>query len=82
MWSLQALTRLLRGDLFSKCKSIIVYCTRREQTTRVAALIRNAMRTYADDDSEGDGEGNRTPPRYQKSEHVISDSVFKVFVLW
>uniref|UniRef100_A0A4W3GC95 DNA 3'-5' helicase n=1 Tax=Callorhinchus milii TaxID=7868 RepID=A0A4W3GC95_CALMI len=39
----QALVTLLRGDRFGALDSIIVYCTRREETTRIAALLRTCL---------------------------------------
>ncbi|XP_029370262.1 ATP-dependent DNA helicase Q4 [Echeneis naucrates] len=39
----QALVSLLRGDRFGCLHSIIVYCTRREETSRVAALLRTCL---------------------------------------
>ncbi|XP_032391324.1 ATP-dependent DNA helicase Q4 isoform X2 [Etheostoma spectabile] len=39
----QALVSLLKGDRFGCLDSIIVYCTRREETTRVAALLRTCL---------------------------------------
>ncbi|NWW44121.1 RECQ4 helicase, partial [Pedionomus torquatus] len=39
----QALVSLLQGEPFSCLDSIIVYCTRREETTRIAALIRTRL---------------------------------------
>ncbi|NWU06174.1 RECQ4 helicase, partial [Cephalopterus ornatus] len=36
----QALVSLLRGERFGSLDSVIVYCTRREETERLAALIR------------------------------------------
>ncbi|KAM9823551.1 ATP-dependent DNA helicase Q4 [Neosynchiropus ocellatus] len=39
----QALVSLLKGDRFGCLNSIIVYCTRREETTRVAALLRTCL---------------------------------------
>lgn len=39
----QALVSLLRGDRFGCLDSIIVYCTRREETVRVAALLRTCL---------------------------------------
>uniref|UniRef100_A0A3B4YD80 DNA 3'-5' helicase n=1 Tax=Seriola lalandi dorsalis TaxID=1841481 RepID=A0A3B4YD80_SERLL len=39
----QALVSLLRGDRFGCLDSVIVYCTRREETTRVAALLRTCL---------------------------------------
>ncbi|KAL1117118.1 hypothetical protein AAG570_004446 [Ranatra chinensis] len=38
-----ALLSLLSSERFSKCSSIIVYCTRREQCDRVAVLLRTAL---------------------------------------
>lgn len=40
---LQALVALLKGDRFGCLDSIIVYCTRREETVRVAALLRTCL---------------------------------------
>ncbi|KFZ48798.1 ATP-dependent DNA helicase Q4, partial [Antrostomus carolinensis] len=39
----QALISLLQGERFGCLDSIIVYCTRREETTRIAALIRTCL---------------------------------------
>ncbi|XP_039186115.1 ATP-dependent DNA helicase Q4 isoform X1 [Crotalus tigris] len=39
----QALVRLLQGERFGSLDSIIVYCTRREETTRIAAFIRTCL---------------------------------------
>ncbi|KAK3757959.1 hypothetical protein RRG08_058273 [Elysia crispata] len=44
----EALINLLQGERFRACPSIIIYCSRREQTTRVATLIRTSMQTEAD----------------------------------
>jgi len=79
---LQALIRLLKGALFSRCKSIIVYCTRREQTARVAQLIRNQMKDFydgdtTDDDSEEE-EGDVTPPRGKKKKGLLNENVLFV----
>ena len=48
----QALIALLRGERFAACASIIVYCTRREQTERVAALIRTNLQDVTDAPAE------------------------------
>jgi len=61
--------------MFSRCKSIIVYCTRREQTARVATLIRTQMKDfYGDDtdDDDSDEDGDATPPRKKKRMLVSS----------
>ncbi|XP_023667819.1 ATP-dependent DNA helicase Q4 [Paramormyrops kingsleyae] len=39
----QALVSLLKGERFGSLESIIVYCTRREETTRIAALLRTCL---------------------------------------
>ncbi|KFM09421.1 ATP-dependent DNA helicase Q4, partial [Aptenodytes forsteri] len=39
----QALVSLLRGERFGCLDSVIVYCTRREETARIAALIRTCL---------------------------------------
>ncbi|XP_030076796.1 ATP-dependent DNA helicase Q4 [Microcaecilia unicolor] len=39
----QALVSLLKGDRFGCLDSIIVYCTRREETARLAALLRTCL---------------------------------------
>uniref|UniRef100_A0A8C6S3Z8 DNA 3'-5' helicase n=1 Tax=Neogobius melanostomus TaxID=47308 RepID=A0A8C6S3Z8_9GOBI len=39
----QALVSLLRGDRFGCLDSVIVYCTRRDETTRIAALLRTCL---------------------------------------
>lgn len=39
----QALIRLLQGGRFSECRSIIVYCTRRDECQRLAAFIRTRL---------------------------------------
>ena len=40
----KALLNLLQGNRFAVCDSIIIYCTRREQTDRLATLIRTLMK--------------------------------------
>lgn len=44
MASEQALLTLLQGSRFSALASIIIYCTRREETERVATLIRTSLK--------------------------------------
>uniref|UniRef100_A0A8C3TA23 DNA 3'-5' helicase n=1 Tax=Chelydra serpentina TaxID=8475 RepID=A0A8C3TA23_CHESE len=39
----QALVSLLQGERFGGLDSVIVYCTRREETARIAALIRTCL---------------------------------------
>ncbi|TRY87371.1 hypothetical protein DNTS_003944 [Danionella cerebrum] len=39
----QALVSLLKGERFGSLDSVIVYCTRREETSRIAALLRTCL---------------------------------------
>ena len=39
----QAILELLQGSRFSDCDSIIIYCTRREQTDRPATFLRTCL---------------------------------------
>ncbi|KAM6457680.1 ATP-dependent DNA helicase Q4 [Liasis olivaceus] len=54
----QALVSLLQGERFGSLDSIIVYCTRREETTRIAAFLRTCFQ----------GVKLRTPPREEREE--------------
>ncbi|KAM6102878.1 LOW QUALITY PROTEIN: ATP-dependent DNA helicase Q4 [Theristicus caerulescens] len=64
----QALISLLRGERFGCLDSIIVYCTRREETARVAALIRTCLqgtplREPAGEPGRGAAEGRKAKGR-------------------
>ncbi|XP_041759672.1 ATP-dependent DNA helicase Q4 [Coregonus clupeaformis] len=39
----QALVCLLKGERFGSLESVIVYCTRREETSRISALLRTCL---------------------------------------
>jgi hypothetical protein len=39
----QAILELLQGSRFSNCDSIIIYCTRRDQTERLATYLRTCL---------------------------------------
>ncbi|XP_065484264.1 ATP-dependent DNA helicase Q4 [Caloenas nicobarica] len=52
----QALVSLLQGERFGHLNSVIVYCTRREETTRVAALIRTCLQGTAPAACAGPGQ--------------------------
>ena len=41
----QALLQLLHGRRFSRCDSIIIYCTRREQTEKLASTLRTCLQS-------------------------------------
>ncbi|XP_067650989.1 ATP-dependent DNA helicase Q4-like [Haliotis asinina] len=49
----EALVQLLQGDRFRECQSIIIYCTRRELTNRVATLLRTCLKEKEVDLNEG-----------------------------
>ncbi|GFY72971.1 ATP-dependent DNA helicase Q4 [Trichonephila inaurata madagascariensis] len=48
----RALIQLLNGDRFRKCSSIIIYCIRRNETERLAALIRTCMQDEIQSEDE------------------------------
>nr|XP_009666226.1 PREDICTED: ATP-dependent DNA helicase Q4 [Struthio camelus australis] len=52
----QALISLLQGERFGCLDSIIVYCTRREETARIAALIRTCLQGVVLRESAAAGE--------------------------
>lgn len=41
----KALLQLLQGRRFSQCDSIIIYCTRREQTEKLASTLRTCLQS-------------------------------------
>lgn len=49
----QALLTLLQGDRFRTLDSIIIYCTRRKDTERVAALLRTCLSMVRDSRPRG-----------------------------
>ncbi|XP_051015305.1 ATP-dependent DNA helicase Q4 [Acomys russatus] len=51
----QALVTLLQGDRFRALDSIIIYCTRRKDTERVAALLRTCLSTVRESRPGGCG---------------------------
>ncbi|NXU26746.1 RECQ4 helicase, partial [Thalassarche chlororhynchos] len=55
----QALISLLRGERFGCLDSIIVYCTRREETARIAALVRTCLQGMPLKEPAGAGELGR-----------------------
>ncbi|CAN7991949.1 unnamed protein product [Ixodes hexagonus] len=42
----EALIALLKGSRLGSCESIIVYCTRRDETERLASLIRTSLQSH------------------------------------
>ncbi|XP_021039482.1 ATP-dependent DNA helicase Q4 [Mus caroli] len=51
----QALVTLLQGDRFRTLDSVIIYCTRRKDTERVAALLRTCLSMVGDSRPRGCG---------------------------
>ncbi|XP_074753644.1 ATP-dependent DNA helicase Q4 [Athene noctua] len=49
----QALVSLLQGERFGHLDSIIIYCTRREETNRIAALIRTCLQGAVEPPRDG-----------------------------
>ncbi|XP_021243718.1 ATP-dependent DNA helicase Q4 isoform X2 [Numida meleagris] len=59
----RALVTLLRSERFTMLRSVIVYCTRREDTARVAALLRTCLQDVPlADTTPGAKSGRRLPP--------------------
>uniref|UniRef100_A0A4W5KN65 DNA 3'-5' helicase n=1 Tax=Hucho hucho TaxID=62062 RepID=A0A4W5KN65_9TELE len=54
----QALVCLLKGERFGSLESVIIYCTRREETTRISALLRTCLQGVLLKES------NRTPLKW------------------
>ncbi|CAM4495464.1 unnamed protein product [Caretta caretta] len=70
----QALVSLLQGERFGGLDSVIVYCTRREETARIAALIRTRLQGVtlresmtAEEQHHDDSAGKRKKAKAKKS---------------
>ncbi|NXR03378.1 RECQ4 helicase, partial [Sagittarius serpentarius] len=63
----QALISLLRGERFGCLDSVIVYCTRREETARIAALIRTCLQGTLLKEPAGAREPGRDAAERQKA---------------
>ncbi|XP_024074121.1 ATP-dependent DNA helicase Q4 isoform X2 [Terrapene carolina triunguis] len=70
----QALVSLLQGERFGGLDSVIVYCTRREETARIAALIRTRLQGVtlresapAEEQHQDDRAGKRKKAKAKKS---------------
>lgn len=59
----QALMSLLLSDMYAECKSIIVYCTRREECQRVATFLRTALK-YNESLVSDNNAGNKKRKRF------------------
>nr|XP_033492417.1 ATP-dependent DNA helicase Q4 isoform X1 [Epinephelus lanceolatus] len=75
----QALVSLLKGDCFGCLDSIIVYCTRREETTRVAALLRTCLQGVLVKENKHTNSNNQTPhnPMGQKKKELARKKIRK-----
>ncbi|XP_029849079.2 ATP-dependent DNA helicase Q4 [Ixodes scapularis] len=60
----EALIALLKGSRLGSCESIIVYCTRREETERLASLIRTSLQSHEKHPEE---EKNPKGPKSRRS---------------
>ncbi|KAG8134056.1 hypothetical protein E2320_011793 [Naja naja] len=70
----QALVSLLQGERFGSLDSIIVYCTRREETARIAAFIRTCLQgvRLTGPPCEGEPEGEaHLPGKRKKAKEVV-----------
>lgn len=56
----KALVSLLKGERFGCLDSVIVYCTRREETVRVAALLRTCLQGVLVKENPQTGDRNKT----------------------
>ncbi|PNJ08101.1 RECQL4 isoform 6, partial [Pongo abelii] len=61
----QALLTLLRGERFRNLDSIIIYCNRREDTERIAALLRTCLHA-----ARVPGSGGRAPKTTAEAYHA------------
>ncbi|XP_054947304.1 ATP-dependent DNA helicase Q4 isoform X2 [Physeter macrocephalus] len=61
----QALVTLLQSDRFRALESVIVYCNRREDTERVAALLRTCLR-----EAQAPGSRGRAPEAVAEAYHA------------
>ena len=72
----QALIQLLQGDRFSHCDSIIIYCTRREQTERLATLIRTNLQ------NTDTGGGTASDKALKKGKSTFIDVQFEINLIF
>ncbi|KAG9355410.1 hypothetical protein JZ751_000248 [Albula glossodonta] len=75
-----ALVTLLKGERFGSLDSIIVYCTRREETTRISALLRTCLQGVKVRDSAAaleEKEGEEENPVGRKKKALARKSIRK-----
>ncbi|XP_061111178.1 ATP-dependent DNA helicase Q4 [Conger conger] len=76
----QALVTLLKGERFGSLDSIIVYCTRREETTRISALLRTCLQGVKVKESANavkEGEGAEENPVSKKKKALARKKIRK-----
>lgn len=66
----KALVSLLKGDRFGCLDSIIVYCTRREETVRVAALLRTCLQGVVVKENSKISNSSQSNPVGQKKKEL------------
>ncbi|NXT25243.1 RECQ4 helicase, partial [Syrrhaptes paradoxus] len=69
-----ALISLLRGERFGCLDSIIVYCTRREETERIAALIRTCLQGMSLRESAGARESGQAQKILHRPPKWVADA--------
>ncbi|XP_041823311.1 ATP-dependent DNA helicase Q4 isoform X2 [Melanotaenia boesemani] len=74
----EALVSLLKGDRFGCLDSIIVYCTRREETVRVAALLRTCLqRVLVKENNQITSDKTQNNPVGQKKKELARKKIRK-----
>ncbi|XP_078146674.1 ATP-dependent DNA helicase Q4 [Centroberyx gerrardi] len=73
----QALVSLLKGDRFGCLDSIIVYCTRREETVRVAALLRTCLQGVLVKENSQISKQTQSNPVGQKKKEMARKKIRK-----
>ncbi|XP_051926271.1 ATP-dependent DNA helicase Q4 isoform X1 [Hippocampus zosterae] len=74
----QALVSLLKGNRFGCLDSVIVYCTRREETARVAALLRTCLQgTLLKENKEIGNSQAKVNPVGQKKKELARKKIRK-----
>ena len=73
----QALLQLLQGRRFSRCDSIIIYCTRREQTEKLASTLRTCLQsTRLPSDWDEQSETGEEEKNYGRKKNTKGYGVF------
>ncbi|XP_053190225.1 ATP-dependent DNA helicase Q4 [Scomber japonicus] len=73
----QALVSLLKGDRFGCLDSIIVYCTRREETVRVSALLRTCLQGVVVKENYQISNSSQSNPVGQKKKELARKKIRK-----